>query len=412
MAGRASWNLADQVLSAATNVVLALVVVRAAGAAAFDAFAVAFLLFSTAIGVERSLVGASLNMRHSSETSSTRRRTVSRATGTVLAIMLPAGVALLGAGLLLGGLLGSALVATGVVLPFLALQDVCRYVFFSGAESHWAAANDGLWAVIQFSVMGILVGTGAANVVTLIFAWGGAAGVCVAVALIQLRAVPNPWAAMGWFKEHRDLVGYLLGDYLLTTGAFNGGYMVIGALLGDQVVGSIRAAQVLLGPLGIVAGGVRTFAMPELSRRAAQMSVATRRQIATRLSAGMVALSLVYGGAILLVPDALGELVFAAKWDQAQEVLLPLALAQVATTSTLGPSVVIYALGQARRTFQIMTVEAPLVFTLMIGGAVLFGVRGATWGQCIDQFLVIVLWFGTLRRVLADAGDTPTPFPS
>ena len=107
------------------------------------------------------------------------------------------------------------------------------------------------------------------------------------------------------------------------------------------------------------------------------------------------------------MPDALGELVFAAKWDQAQQVLLPLALAQIATTSTSGPSVVIYALGQARRTFQIMIVEAPLVLVLMLGGAALFGVRGAAWGQCIDQFLVIVLWLYTFWQVMADAGGAP-----
>jgi O-antigen/teichoic acid export membrane protein len=396
------WNLLDQILSAATNVALSIVVVKAVGGHAFDAFAVAFLLFSTAIGVERSLVGSALNVRHSKEVGKDRSRTVSRATGTVFTLAVPAALGMIGAGLLLGGRLGAALIATGWVLPLLVLQDVCRYVYFSGSQARWAAANDALWAVVQFSVMGALIVSGRATVVTLILAWGGAAGVCVVVALVHLRAVPDPRAARGWLREHRDLVGYLFGDYLLTTGAFNGGYLVVGAILGDQAVGSIRAAQVLLGPLGIIAGATRSFGMPELSRRAEHLSSGTRRRIAVGLGAAMAVLSLLYAAAILLAPDAFGKLVFSEKWGQAQQVLVPLALAQVATGIAQGPSIVIYALGQARRTFRIMTVEAPLVFALMLTGALLFGVQGAAWGQFIDQVLVIVLWFGTLRHILAE----------
>lgn len=63
---------------------------------------------------------------------------------------------------------------------------------------------------------------------------------------------------------------------------------------------------------------------------------------------------------------------------------------------------VAYALGQARRVFRIMTIEAPLVFTLMIGGSVLFNVEGAAWGQLIDQFLMIPLFYIALTQVLRD----------
>jgi O-antigen/teichoic acid export membrane protein len=103
LVGRAAWNLVDQVLSAATNVALSIVVVQAVGPAAFDAFAVAFLLFSTAIGVERSLVGSAMNVRHSKESGKERHRTVARATGTILALACPAALGMLVAGLLFGG---------------------------------------------------------------------------------------------------------------------------------------------------------------------------------------------------------------------------------------------------------------------------------------------------------------------
>jgi O-antigen/teichoic acid export membrane protein len=249
--------------------------------------------------------------------------------------------------------------------------------------------------------MGLLISDMKASAPSLVLAWGGAAGVCVIVALIQLRAIPNPLAAVSWLREHRDLVPYFLGEYMLTTGAFNGGYLTVGAIIGDQAVGSIRAAQVLLGPLQIVAGAGMSFGLPELSRRAGILSNRSRRKIAIATSVGMALLSTVYTALLYLVPDEWGTLLFAGKWVEAQEVLLPLSLAMILSTAALGPAMVIYALGLASRTFRIMTIEAPLVFVLMIAGTLLTGVVGAAWGQFADQSIVLLLWYGTLLSILA-----------
>lgn len=417
--GRASWNLVDQVLSALTNMVLAVLVAKAAGAAAFDAFSVAFLLFATMIGIERALVAQPLGIRHSGDTGQVRRRTVSRAMGLVVGITVPAALAMLGIGTAIGGRVGSTLIATSVVLPFLIMQDACRHAFFARSEARRAAFNDALWAVVQFSVMGLLIADGSATAPTLVLVWGGSAAVCVVVGLIQLRAVPNPLATLSWIREHKDLVPYFLGEYMLTTGAFNGGYLTVGAIIGDQAVGSIRAAQVLLGPLQIVAGAGMSFGLPELSRRAESLSNTARRKIALLTTTIMAALSLIYAAMLYAVPDALGEFIFEEKWLGSREVLLPLALAMILSTSALGPSMVVYALGQARKSFRLMTIEAPLVFSLMIGGTFLFGVVGAAWGQFLDQLIVLGLWYGTLLGVLAEqealkrraAAETGPPQP-
>ena len=406
--GRASWNLIDQVLSAVANMVLAVLVVHAAGAKAFDAFSVAFLLFAIMIGIERALVGQPLGIRHSADTGELRRRTASRALGVAVGITVPAALAMLATGLVIGGRLGTTLVATAVVLPFLILQDTCRQVFFAWGQASKAAFTDFLWAVVQFSAMGVLMWQHAATAPRLVLAWGGGAAVCVVVAMTQLKALPAPTATLGWVRQHRDLVGYFVGEYMLTTGAFNGGYLTVGAIIGDQAVGSIRAVQVLLGPLQIVSGAAMSFGLPELSRRAEQLTSGSRRKIAYGISAGMVVLSVAYVGVLYLLPDSLVTLLWKDKWQMAQPVLLPLGLAMIASTATLGPAVVIYALGLAKRTFRLITIEAPLVFTLMIGGTVLLGVKGTAWGQFADQAIILVLWFATLRSVLTEepgAGD-------
>jgi hypothetical protein len=113
----------------------------------------------------------------------------------------------------------------------------------------------------------------------------------------------------------------------------------------------------------------------------------------------MSAFASVYGAVVMLVPDALGEAAFGGKWADAQPLLLPLALAQVAAVSALGPALVVYAWGQARRAFRLMVVEAPLVLALMLGGALLDGASGAAWGQFLDQLVMVGLWYATLRGV-------------
>src|SRR4051794_36362846 len=261
---RASWNLVDQALSALTNAVLAVVIARTVGStSAFGAFGVAFLIFSFLIGIERALVGQVLGIRHSSESPEGMRDIASRALGTVAALGLGAGAVLVVVGLLVKGQVGPPLIAVGATMAPLLMQDTVRMVFFAQARPAMAALNDALWAVVQFTAIGVLVALHGASVWSLTLAWGGAATVCVGVALVQLGSVPRLSAARGWWRDHRDLVGYLLPETLLTSGGLQASTLVIGRLVGLAGVAAFRGAQVLLGPLGIIASAIMTFGMPE-----------------------------------------------------------------------------------------------------------------------------------------------------
>jgi len=401
----ASWNIIDQVLSAMTNAVLSIVVARTVGAAQFGAFAACFLVFSVFIGIERALVGQPMGIRYSGQTGPRLASGVSRALGTALSVALAGALGCIVAGLLLGGNVGPTLVATGTVLPALLLQDACRLVFFARAKANLAAANDALWAVVQFSMIGLLASLGWVTTPRLVLTWGGAAAVCVVVALVQLRSVPRPLGTRSWMAEHKDLSGYLLAEYLLGAGAFQGGILIVGALVGGNpglaIIGAFRAAQVVLGPLGILGTALQTFSLPELSKRT-WMLAAARWKVALAIGGIMTGTSLAYTAVLMLLPLGAGQFLFHDSWLGARGVLLPLALGSAAGGLCLGSAIVISSLGLARRTFRIMTVEAPLVFTLMIVGSRLGGAQGAAWGLCIDQTLLIPLWFWTLREILHD----------
>jgi hypothetical protein len=189
----------------------------------------------------------------------------------------------------LGGEVGPPLIAVGCVMAPLLMQDTARMIFFAQSRAELAAINDALWAVVQFTAITVLIAVGTANTWSLVLAWGSAAAVCVLLALAQLRTLPRPQAAAGWVSTHRDLVGYLLPETLLTSGGLQASILLVGKIVGVLGVGALRAAQVLLGPLGIVGSAVMSFALPEISRRrqmSAQMRWRAGLGLATRSSAG------------------------------------------------------------------------------------------------------------------------------
>jgi O-antigen/teichoic acid export membrane protein len=362
---------------------------------------VAFLLFSLCIAIERALVGQVLSIRYASADEDRIRRAAARGMGTILLFGLGSGAVVGAAGLVLGGDLRGPLLAVGITMAALLLQDTCRMIFFAQSRSHLAALNDGVWAVVQFSSMGVALALGRTDPGLLTFLWGASSAVCVVLAMVQLRAVPDPRAAPGWIREHRDLLGYLLPETLVTSGGDKAAYLMVGGILSAAAVGAVNAARQLLNPLLIISQAAASFAMPEISRRS-QLSEKARWQAGVGLGAVVGAASLVYVGLVLLVPDAVGVQLFGATWKQARQVLLPMGLFSAAAGMCLGPFVVIAAMGHARRTFRVTVLQTVLMLILMPLGAVLGDVTGATWGLFIGKVIELPFWLRALRTASAE----------
>lgn len=404
---RAGWNVVDQALSALSNMVLSVIVARSVDASGFGAFAVAFLIFGIALALTKSLVGSPLQIRFSTHTGATFRAAVARSAGLAALLGIVIGIGCVIAGLLLGGVTGQALTVLAVILPGLLLQDTCRMAFFAKGEARNAALIDAVWAVVQVAVLALLIWTGHGTVNLFILAWGAAAALSAALGLRLLRAVPRLGQAMGWLREQRDLTRYLFAEYFLGLGASQIAILLVGVIAAASAVGSLRAAQVLLGPLAIVGVAAFQFAVPEIARRS-EMSSRRRWQAGMGLSGMLGVITIVYVAILLLIPDALGVQLFGDSWDGASAVLLPMGLSSLASSLANGPAGVLYGMGQAQRTFRINLAKAPVLLCFVLVGAWLWGAVGAAWGLALSEAFVLPLWLATFRKALA-ATDRSQP---
>jgi O-antigen/teichoic acid export membrane protein len=401
LAGNAGWNLADQVLSTVSNAALTVLVAQIVDEAVFGAFMTAFLVFSLFIAVERALVGQVLSIRHSAETRIGMRGVAARALGTTVTLSVPAGLLVIVVGLLLGGTLRGPLVAVGVVLPLLLLQDTCRMIFFAQSRAKRAAGNDTLWAVVQFAATAVLLVAGLATATSMIVVWGAAAGVATVFAAVQLQAAPRLSATGGWVREHRGLLGYLLPEALTTTGGDKASIFAVGGIVGAAGLGAVSGARQVLNPLQVVTGAAVNFAMPEIARRE-HLSPRVRRLVGLGLGGGIAALSVAYTGAILLLPDAVGHFVLKDSWTGIRSTLLPMGVFTACAGACAGPFIVIAAMGHAKRTFRLTVLATVLLVIGMPLGAVLGGAPGAAWGMCLAKAIEIPFWIATLFRVVGE----------
>ena len=113
----------------------------------------------------------------------------------------------------------------------------------------------------------------------------------------QARTWPAPLAARSWLAEHRDTGPFLAGEYLVNLGAFNAALAVIGALGWLSIVGAIRGAQVLLGPLRVFTQAAQSFGLSEVARRAARNPAGLLRDCAL-VSLGLGGMPAVATGAL------------------------------------------------------------------------------------------------------------------
>ncbi|MGF7235244.1 MAG: teichoic acid transporter [Frankia sp.] len=394
---RAVLTLLDQILSSGTNAAMSFLVARQVTASDFGSFGIAFAVFAVVIGFSRAVGTAPLGMRFSDVTRGEFRRAARSATGTALTLALLVGALTAGVGLVLGGATGTAVLAMGAVIPGLLLQDSWRYVFFAQGRPGAAAANDLLWGVIQGGAFAALLLAGVHSAAPYILVWGAAAAGAGAVGAVQAGVWPDVRKARAWITEHREIAGYLSAEFVTVQGALQASTLLIGTLGTLEIVGALRGTQTLLGPTQVLAVGILSFAIPELSRRK-DMDARQMMRAAWLLSGLVTFAGLVWGGLFLLVPDQVGIALLHDSWPLTRHILPASVIQQAGTAMMIGPACVLYSLGRARVTFRLHATQAPLLLVCSLVGLEVAGAQGTAWGYAAAFWSLVPLSFILLRR--------------
>jgi O-antigen/teichoic acid export membrane protein len=216
-------------------------------------------------------------------------------------------------------------------------------------------------------------------------------------------------AARRWIAEHWDLTGFMLFEALLLLGAYNGVVFYIaghGELAG---VGALRAAQVVNGPIQLLAASVFAFAVPELVRRP-HLRDRHPLLVAGSIGASVAAAAALWNGALFLIPPEIGERLLGDSWTGMREVLPAVALGAIGNVIAVGPAVVTYAIGDSRTAFRIHFGVAALIVVGGGAGYHLDGVVGMALGVALAYWLPLPAWYLSLRshrRFLQAAGTQP-----
>ncbi|MCI0386878.1 hypothetical protein, partial [Streptomyces sp. CNQ085] len=323
VAGRLSWGLADQAASSMTNFAVGIYVARSLGLTAFGVFSLAWVTYGVVLNVSRGLATDPLVVRFSGVPDTSWRGAVARASGTALGTGAAIGAVCLAAGLGFGGPVGPAFVCLGVVLPGLLLQDAWRYSFFAAGAGRKAFANDLVWGAALVPAM--VVAARVDSVAAFVLAWGGSAAVAAVYGCFQSGIRPRPAGARRWLREHRDLGYRYLAENVSNSGASQLRAYGLGAIAGVGAVGVIRGAELLLGPFLAVLMGLSLVTVAEAAR---VLRRAPHRlgPFCLLLGGGQAAAALLWGGALLLVPDRAGEVVLGGVWPAASEIIVPVTI--------------------------------------------------------------------------------------
>ncbi|MDI6409673.1 hypothetical protein QLX52_12590 [Streptomyces albus] len=397
--GRLSWGLADQAASSMTNFAVGIYVARSLGLAAFGAFSLAWVTYGVVLNVSRGLATDPLMVRFSGVPAASWRTAVTRSSGTALGVGAALGAGCLAVGPAVGGRVGPAFVCLGVVLPALLVQDAWRFAFFAAGTGRKAFVNDLVCGVALVPAM--LVAARVGTVAAFVLAWGASAAVAAVYGCFQSGIRPRPGGARAWLREHRDLGSRYLVENVSNSGASQLRAYGLGAIVGVSAVGVIRGAELLLGPFLALLMGLSLVTVAEAARVLRRAPHRLGR-FCVLLGGGQAAAALLWGGALLLMPDRLGELVLGGVWHSASALVVPVTLGVAGAGLGSGAAAGLRALGAARRSLRSQLFASACYVGGGLGGAAVAGTAGSAWGVAAATLCGSAVWWLQLRFALRE----------
>jgi O-antigen/teichoic acid export membrane protein len=397
------WGVADQAVSSITNFAVSIYVVREMGATQFGAFSLSYVTYAFALNASRGLATEPLMVRFSDSPLVTWRRAVARCTGTAAVVGLVGGALVLAAALALTGTTRLAFIALGLTLPGLMLQDSWRYSFFAAGRGSQAFLNDCIWAATLLPALAYLRLTGNKDVFWFVLAWGATAAIAAAVGPVQARVLPRLPGVHEWVWRHRDLGPRFAAENTSSGAASQLRTYGIGLMLGLAAIGTVQAANTLMGPLTILFLAMSLVAIPEAAR-ILRRSPHRFPLFCVLLSAGEAAAALCWGVVLLIaLPRGFGNWLLGPIWRSTYPLVLPQVLYIVGLGTAGGAGVALHTLGAARRSLRAMLLTAGTFLVFSLVGAEVDGAVGTVRGAAIAGWVAAVVIWWQLRGALRES---------
>jgi hypothetical protein len=285
------------------------------------------------------------------------------------------------------GILGDVLLAIGVMMPGLLVLDIWRYAFFAAARGMWAFIVDLSLVALLFTALGLIAVSGSVSAVWPILAWGGSAAVVAIGTTFRAGVLPRPLWARKWWAEQRELAGRYVAESVTDSVAIMLSYNGIAFIAGLAAVGALRAATLVVGPVGILLQGTSLVAIAE-GVRLLNTSGRRLRNGCLLLSAALTGATVAWGIVSFAIPDSVGRALLGPTWESARSVLLPVVVATAGTSTSVGAWVGLRALGAARQSLRARAIHSLVMPIFALSGAAILGTQGAAWG------LAATAWFG------------------
>ncbi|MFC9242863.1 hypothetical protein ACFT7S_02105 [Streptomyces sp. NPDC057136] len=392
-------SVADQGVTALTNILVLVAAARLSTVADFARFSAVYLVFTVLLGASGAYTGQPLVLRRA-ENDDTRGACRSAVAFTLLAATA-LGALLAAVCLLVPGDTARALMMLGLVLPAVLGQDAMRYAFSTLRLPHLALTCDVLRLVCVLGSLAVQpYGAGAARLVTV---WGLSAlpALLLSAVLLHRRTAGTPLQVRALFRQ-----GHLGRRFVVEFGVGNAtsqlSVLGLGAVGNPLVVGALRGATTLFGPLNVLYTSATSFGPPLLGRLGSR-----RRQVRATagLAAVLAATAALWATVLALLPDAAGRELLGDTWPTAAA-LLPATGSQYAAMAVGTCGLLALRMLDPRTTLSIQVVFSLAAVAFLAGGYALGGVTGAAWGLCLGSVCkAVATWTRVVRLHGGDTAD-------
>ncbi|MFF2729147.1 hypothetical protein ACFVS9_14750 [Streptomyces sp. NPDC058008] len=371
-------SVADQGVAALTNILVLVAAARLSTVADFARFSAVYLVFTVLLGVAGAYTGQPLVLRRGAgeDVRGACRSAVVFTAGASAAL----GALLAAVCLFVPGDTARALVVLGAVLPVVLGQDALRYAFSTLQLPHLALISDlsrltCVLAALSHQEYG-------ATPARLIAVWGLSAlpALALSAGLLHRRTAGSPLLLRPMLRRghlgQRFVVEFGVGN---ATGQLS--VLGLGAVADPLLVGALRGATTLFGPLNVLFTSATSFGPPLLGR----IGDERRRVRATAVLAGVLAATAALWATVLaLLPERAGRGLLGDTWPTAAA-LLPATGSQYAAMAAGTCGLLALRMLDPRTTLSIQVVFSLTSVALMAGGYALGGVPGAAWGLCLGS---------------------------